>query len=161
MPEGRTASSFGRRLEAFAVGLLLFVVTLGIGWLVWSVVEWPNGRTPSYRILGLRVVRRSDEKVIGLGRSLVRSGICCPLLLLPTAVVCAVTGLCFALGASPPDELLSKPRAAPWDWMTGTTVIDERRPPLEDPKPGHKILDPTELSRAKVPPTYRQNGRAA
>jgi hypothetical protein len=76
-------------------------------------------------------------------------------------VVCAITGLCFALGASPPDGLLSKPRAAPWDWMTSTTVIDERQPPLVDPKPGRKIPGPTELSRATTTPTYRQNGRAA
>ena len=113
---------------------LLLIVTLGIGFLLWSILEWRRGRTPSYRLLGLRVVRRSDEQPIGLGRSFARSGVCCTLLVIPTIVIGAVIALSFALGASPPDGLLSQPRAAPWDQLTATKVLDGKAAPLVDPK---------------------------
>ena len=103
-------ASLGRRIGALGLTVVLLVGTLVVGWLVWSVFEWRHGRTPSYRLLGLRVVRRSDARPIGLGRSLLRSGICCPLLVVPTVVIGGVIGLCFALGASPPDGLLRQPR---------------------------------------------------
>ena len=112
MAGNESAASFGKRIEALALTPLLFVITLGFGWMVWSVFEWRNGRTPSYRLLRLHVVRLSDGQPIRLGRSIVRSGICC-LLLLPTIVVCAIVGVCFAFGASAPDDLFSDPRRAP------------------------------------------------
>jgi RDD family len=126
MAGGRHEASLGRRLEALLLTPLLLVVTLGIGWLIWSIFEWRHGRTPSYRLLGLRVVRRSNDEPAGLGRSFARSGVCCPVLVVPTIVVGGIIGLCFAMGASPPDGLLSRPRAAPWDQLTSTRVIDER-----------------------------------
>ena len=104
------------------------VGTLGIGWLVWSVVEWRNGRTVSYRLTGLRVVRRSDRRPIGLCRSLVRNGVCCTILFVPTILGCLLLGLSFVLGASPPSGLLRQPRLAPWDLLAGTEVLDERAP---------------------------------
>jgi len=135
-------ASLGRRLEALVLTPLLLIVTLGIGWLLWSILEWRGGRTPSYRLLGMRVVRRSDEKPIGLGRSLARSGLCCPLLLIPTIVIGGVIAVSFAMGASPPDGLLSQPRAAPWDQLTATKVLDERVELLVDPVPGIAVADP-------------------
>jgi hypothetical protein len=102
------------------------VVTLGVGWMVWSVIEWRHGRTASYRVTGLRVVRRSDNRPIGLGWSLLRNGVWCTLLVIPTIVVCVLLGVVFVMGASPPDDLLTKARFAPWDLLTGTEVLDER-----------------------------------
>jgi hypothetical protein len=152
------AASLGRRIEALALTLPLLIVTLGIGWLAWSVLEWRGGRTPSYRLLGLRVVRRSDERPIGLGRSLVRSGICCPLMVIPTIAVCGVIGICFALGASPPDGLLRQPRTAPWDEVTATRVVDERVQPLVDPAPDQGAYDPIDLAGGTRALGPRHNG---
>jgi hypothetical protein len=122
---GREApASFGKRLEALALTPLLLVVTLGIGWLVWSCLEWRRGRNPSYRILRLHVVRLSDGQPIRLGRSIVRSGICC-VLLLPTLLVGAIVGVSFLFGASAPDGLFRDPRRAPWDRFTRTQVTRE------------------------------------
>ena len=129
-------------MEALALTPLLIVVTLGIGFVGWSVVEWRHGRTPSYRLLGLRVVRRSDERPIGLGRSCLRSGVCCPLMLIPTIVICVVVGICFTLGASPPDGLLRQPRAAPWDRVTATRVLDERAEPAREEISDQEMEDP-------------------
>ena len=114
------------RVRALLLTAVLFVCTLGVGWLVWSVFEWRNGRTVSYRLLGLRIVQRSDGQPIGLCRSLVRNALCCTVLLVPTIVACLLLGFAFIMGASPPNGLLSKPRAALWDVLTSTVVLDER-----------------------------------
>jgi hypothetical protein len=158
MAERQPAASLGRRIEALALTPLLIIITLGVGWLVWSVVEWRNGRTPSYRLLGLRVVRRSDGRPIGVGRSFVRSGICCPLMVIPTIVICAVIGVCFALGASPPDGLWRQPRAAPWDRVTATEMLDERAGPAAEPMPNRELIDPVGLAGARLTPEPHHNG---
>jgi hypothetical protein len=139
------AASLGRRIEALVLGVLLVVGTLVVGWLVWSAFEWSQGRTPTYRLLGLRAVSRSDGQPIGLGRSFLRSGICCPLLVVPTAVVGAVVLLCFAFGASPPDGLFRQPRRAPWDILTATTVLDERPRPTVQLGAEFQPIDPVDL----------------
>ena len=53
------------------------------------------------------------------------------MLVVPTVVIGGVVGLCFAMGASPPDGLFREPRTAPWDYLTATKVLDER--PLSAP----------------------------
>jgi len=154
-----TPASLGRRIEALVLTPLLIVGTLGIGWLAWSVFEWRNGRTPSYRLLGLRVVRLSDERPIRLWRSLARAGICC-LLVVPTVAVCCVIAVCFALGASPPDGLLGQPRTAPWDLLTATKVSDERTRSRAKGHLGHAILEPIDLTAATRAAGTRHNGHA-
>ena len=141
-----SAASFGKRLEALALGSVLFVGTLGIGWIVWSLFEWGSGRTPSYHLLGLRVVRISNGRPIGLGRSMARSSIC-GLLLLPTIAVCCVIGICFLLGASAPDRLLRDPQRAPWDRLTATRVTDERMGPGVGGEFA-AVLEPVDLASA-------------
>jgi RDD family len=136
----------------------LLVATLVVGWLVWSVVEWRHGRTPSYRLLGLRVVRRSDDRPIGLGRSLLRSGICCPVMVVPTVVIGGVIGLCFAFGASPPEGLLRQPRAAPWDLATATRVLDERVQPSSESDSPKEPIDIVDLLGSTTIPRPRRNG---
>jgi uncharacterized RDD family membrane protein YckC len=149
MAGAQPAASFGRRIEAFGLTLLLIVVTLVIGWLVWSVVEWRHGRTASYRLSGLRVVRR-DGTPVRLGRSVLRNGILCTLLVVPTIAACVIAGITFAFGASPPDGLFREPRAAPWDRLTGTTVVDERAMATPEP-PGEVGPSPNGKSRLAAP----------
>lgn len=117
-------ATVGTRIKALLLTPLLIVVTLGVGWLAWSVVEWCSGRTPSYRRTHLRVVRRSDGKPIGLGRSVLREA-CCALLLVPTLLACCFLALGFAMGASPPEGVLGQSRHAPWDVLTRTEVVNE------------------------------------
>jgi hypothetical protein len=150
------SASLGKRMEALVLAAVLFLGTLGVGWLVWSVLEWRNGRTPSYRLLGLRVIRRSDERPAGFARSMARSILCC-LLVVPTAAACGVIGICFVFGASPPDDLFRRYRTAPWDFLTSTKVTDERS--QEDAGDGgHQMLSPIDLSRATRPSGTQNNG---
>jgi hypothetical protein len=122
-------ASLGLRIKALSITFGLIVVTLGVGWLVWSVVEWRHGRTASFKLTGLRIVRNSDGRPIGLWRSVLRNAVLCTVLLIPTMLLCLVVAFAFVMGASPPSDLFSKPRNAPWDRMTKTTVVlDHRRP---------------------------------
>jgi RDD family len=119
-------ASENARLRAFFLTCLLFVATLGVGWMAWSIVEWRHGRTVSYRLLGLRVVRRGDARPVGFIRSFFRNGVLCTVLLIPTIIACVLLAVVFFMGASPPDDLLTKARSAPWDLLTRTEVLDER-----------------------------------
>jgi hypothetical protein len=158
MAGSEPVASVGKRLQALALAPLLFVVTLGVGWLVWCVVEWAHGRTPSYRLLGLRVVRTSDGQPARLVRSFAR-GVICLLLVVPTIVVCCVIGFTFVFGASAPEDLLRRPRRAPWDHITGTKVIDEGTQRREGRPATRKALDHIDLSGARQAPEAQTNGR--
>lgn len=111
------------RCKALAFSVGLFVVSLGIGWLLLSCLRWRKGRTAGYEMTRLQI-RRMDGTRARFGRTLVRE-LCFLVLVVPTVVVCIVFGVVFVMGASPPDDLLSKPRGAPWDWLTRTQVTQE------------------------------------
>jgi hypothetical protein len=151
-------ASLGKRMEALALAPLLFLVTLGVGWLIWCVLEWRNGRTPSYRLLGLRVVRTADEQPVRLARSFARSCICF-LLVIPTTVICCIIGVSFVFGASAPEDLLRRPRTAPWDRLTGTKVVDERTRPGGSGGIAGVVLDHIDLMDIPSAPEAHTNGR--
>jgi hypothetical protein len=151
-------ASLGRRMEALALAPVLVVATLGIGWLVWCVLEWSNGRTPGYRLLGLRVVRTSDGQPVRLVRSFARSTICL-LLVIPTIVVCCVIGVSFVFGASAPEDLFRRPRTAPWDHLTATKVIDERARSSGSGGGAGVVLDHVDLTGIPPAPETHTNGR--
>jgi hypothetical protein len=158
MAGSEPVASVGKRMEALALAPLLFVVTLGVGWLVWCVVEWANGRTPSYRLLGLRVVRTSDETTHSFGQILrsrhhlsgVGGSHHCGLLRYRFT---------FVFGASAPEDLLRRPRTAPWDHITGTKVIDEGTQWRGGRPKTQKTLDHIDLTGARQAPEAQTNGR--
>jgi hypothetical protein len=57
LPEGVQPRTIGRVVAAYTVAVLLFIVTLGIGYIVWSLVTWGHGQTPAQRLFGLRCWR--------------------------------------------------------------------------------------------------------
>jgi uncharacterized RDD family membrane protein YckC len=54
LPQGVLLASRGQVARAWFLGLLLFIVTLGIGYITWSLLVWGQGRTPAQRMLSLR-----------------------------------------------------------------------------------------------------------
>ena len=50
-------ASRGERFAGLVLEFVLVFVTLGIGWLFWSLIVWKDGLTPAKQILKMRVMR--------------------------------------------------------------------------------------------------------
>ncbi|MEV0719411.1 RDD family protein [Asanoa sp. NPDC050611] len=64
--------SAGGRLGAALLDSLLGLITLGIGWLVWSLVTWSDGQTPAKKLLGHVVVDANTGERFDWGRMALR-----------------------------------------------------------------------------------------
>ena len=67
LPEGVRPRGRGRVAAAWALAVLLFAVTLGVGYLAWSFVTWAGGQTPAQKLLGLRCWQSDTGRVAGRG----------------------------------------------------------------------------------------------
>lgn len=54
-------ATFQHRLGAISLDLGLFIITLGIGWMIWSLIVWSHGQTPAKKILKLRTINESTK----------------------------------------------------------------------------------------------------
>jgi hypothetical protein len=54
MPESVRLASAWRRLAGHLLEIVLVVVTLLVGWIVWSIIVWGRGQTPAKQLLGMR-----------------------------------------------------------------------------------------------------------
>lgn len=60
------------RLGGRAVDLAMYVVTFGIGWLIWSLVVWGQGQTPGKQILKMRTYDKSTGAPVKWGHMALR-----------------------------------------------------------------------------------------
>lgn len=60
------------RLLALLLEVVLAIVTLGIGWIVWSLVVWGRGTTPAKSLLRQRIVERRTGRTATWSRMAVR-----------------------------------------------------------------------------------------
>ena len=65
LPQGVRPAGKGRVAASFFLAIGLFIVTLGLGYLVWEVVAWAQGQTPAQRLRGVRCWRRDDRRAAG------------------------------------------------------------------------------------------------
>ena len=54
LPDGVRPAGKGRVAASYLLGVGLFILTAGIGYLVWGMVVWGRGHTPAQRLLDLR-----------------------------------------------------------------------------------------------------------
>ena len=54
LPQGVRLASRRRVAAAWFLGLALFSIMLGVGYITWSMFAWEHGRTPAQRMLSLR-----------------------------------------------------------------------------------------------------------
>ena len=122
----------GVRFGAFALDILLAIVTCGIGWLIWSIVLWQQSTSPAKKMLGLRVVDSATGAPAVMQQMLVRElggklGLAIALNLLSPAVgldnVIGLGNLVFL--ASAVMVLATPARQAIWDLIAKTTVVHE------------------------------------
>jgi uncharacterized RDD family membrane protein YckC len=60
-------TSKGKRFGAYLLEGLLIVVTLFIGWLIWSLIIWGKGQTPAKSLLGMRVIHDATMRPATMG----------------------------------------------------------------------------------------------
>ncbi|CAN2190779.1 RDD [Candidatus Nanopelagicaceae bacterium] len=65
-------ASFQHRLGGYALDCTLAVLTLGIGWMIWSFVVWGEGLTPAKKILKMRTVNSATGRNASWGHMAVR-----------------------------------------------------------------------------------------
>ena len=116
MPESVRLASAWRRLAGHLLEIVLVVVTLLIGWIVWSIIVWGRGQTPAKQLLGMRVVHRETLTAARRGRMFARE-IPCKLLIGFVASVTIIGWILYfwLLWDSERQEL--------WDKMVETVVV--------------------------------------
>jgi len=60
------------RLAGYVLDSILFGLTCGIGWIVWSLIIWSRGQTPGKQILKMRVYNKTTSAPARWGQMLVR-----------------------------------------------------------------------------------------
>lgn len=78
-------ASPGHRIAAVAVDAGLSIVTLGIGWMIWSLITWAGGQTPGKNLLKIRVLSDSSGAPAKWGQMCIRQ------VLIPSAIGLFVT----------------------------------------------------------------------
>lgn len=135
----------GRRLGAFVLDFVLFIFTLGIGWLIWLLVVGQRGQNPAKQILGMHVVLPDGNRA-GLGRMLLREiitkwGVFALLDYVLGFADADVAGwvTLAALAVAALWCTWDANRQCLWDKVVGTYVVRE----VEGP-PGARVVSPTE-----------------
>jgi uncharacterized RDD family membrane protein YckC len=118
LPPDIVLSSAWRRLGAFLLDVVLAVVTVGIGWVIWSLIIWSRGQSPGKQLLKMRVIRTGNLTSARWGRMAFRE--------LSKFVIRFVAGLLFVLGFVVDLWLLwDGERQELWDKTAGTLVVDD------------------------------------
>lgn len=119
LPNGVTLTPASRRFGQYLLDTVLAVVTLGIGYLIWSLIIWSQGQTPGMQVMHIKTVKRDTGSLATWGtmcvRQLVGEGIIMGLIsviFFPAWIV-----LCFML-------LWDRDRQQLWDKIAGTIVVD-------------------------------------
>jgi uncharacterized RDD family membrane protein YckC len=126
LPPGVRPRSVGRVVAAYTLAVLLFIVTLGIGYLAWSLVTWGGGQTPAQKLLGLRCWRLEASHPASRGEMAIRQ----------------TTGLILngELLMGPFILLVSKDRASVGDFFVDTVVLYDPHDALPTQAPGGASL---------------------
>ena len=70
--DSQELASPGVRLGSYLLEQLFTVITLGIGWLVWSFIVWGKGTTPGHEAVRLFVVSEKTGQIFTWGQMFVR-----------------------------------------------------------------------------------------
>jgi hypothetical protein len=90
LPQGTELASHGRRIGAWFLAIPLSIVTLFIGYIIWGLIIWGRGQTPTQQVLGMRTwVPENGERAtwgkMAL-REIVGVGICTSLIFITEIV---------------------------------------------------------------------------
>ena len=106
----------GVRFGALLLDSFLFVVTCGIGWLIWSIILWQQSTSPAKKMLNLKIVDINTGAPASMVQMLLREG-------LGKIVLSAITGIVGIVSAIL--ILVVPSRQGVWDYISKTTVVRE------------------------------------
>ena len=106
----------GVRFGALLLDSLLFVVTCGIGWLIWSIVLWQQSTSPAKKMLNLKIVDINTGAPASMVQMLLREGLGKMVLGTITGIVGIVSAILILVVPS---------RQGVWDYISKTTVVRE------------------------------------
>ena len=108
----------GLLLVGVAAGIVLIIVTLGIGYIIWDLILWSRGQTPVYQIMKMQVVKKDTGQNATWGTMFVR-GFLGGILqgILESFIIGYI--LLFMPFWDENNQLI-------WDKISGTVVIDAR-----------------------------------
>jgi uncharacterized RDD family membrane protein YckC len=115
----RTAPNWrgvGRRIGAWFLTIPLAIVTLGVGYIIWGLIVWGNGQTPTLQVLGMRAWRPETNRVAGFWYMALRE--------IPGRIVTHVLGI-ITLLTSFVLFIAGKEHKALHDWLAGTVVLHD------------------------------------
>lgn len=113
---GLAISSVGRRVWASILDVILMIVTLFIGWFVWSIVLWKQSTSPAKKMLGMRIVDANTGAPATMQQMVMREVVG------KWVVGSVAAGL--ANVASFVMLFITPKRQGVWDYIGGTTVVD-------------------------------------
>jgi uncharacterized RDD family membrane protein YckC len=111
-------ATVGRRFWGYLLEAVLLVLTLFVGWLVWSLIVWARGQTPAKQLLGMYCVKLESSRRAGWGAMFMRE-------VIGEWVIMGVLGLVtFGIAPLILDFRLiwNKSRQQLWDTVAGTVV---------------------------------------
>jgi uncharacterized RDD family membrane protein YckC len=123
LPQGTELASPGIRIGSFFLAILLSIVTLGIGYVIWGLIAWGGGQTPTQMVLGLRCWKVQEGRVANWGDMFLR-GLCHALCnWIPLANLASFIMM-----------LASKDRRTLYDLMSGVVVLRDPNKVLAPPR---------------------------
>ena len=114
-------ASPGKRIAVALLEILLYIITLGIGYFIWLLIAWGRGQTPGKQIAKLKYVDVSTGRVATWGKSALRDfvirGIVFEFIFVFTLTIGWFVGAFMIFSKE-------KNYQAGWDRMSGTVVVD-------------------------------------
>jgi len=121
LPPGVEISGVGRRLGGYALDGLLSIVTLFIGWLIWSLIVWNRSQTPAKQLLKMKTVKIDTGQRADYGTMVLREFVGKWLL-----VNAVIGSLCFVATIVLDFMLLwDKDRQQLWDKIASTIIVND------------------------------------
>lgn len=121
LPPGVVVSSAGKRLGGYLLEVVLVIVTLVLGWLIWSLIVWGQSTSPAKQLLKMKVLKKDTGLRASYGTMALRE------LVGKWLIVGLVIGSICGLVAIVLDFMLlwDKDRQELWDKIAGTIVVDD------------------------------------
>ena len=114
LPAGTQLASAGRRIGAYFLRILLFVVTLVIGYIIWGLIAWSKGRSPAFQVLGMRAWRPATGQTASWGYMALRD--VCEVIFGAVGIIALISFIMF---------LANKERKTLHDMVAGTVVLSD------------------------------------